>query len=77
MSSIDCVYTYDELIQKIKGLTEDGKLSTEICDILKIPKYEFYNICKRENIKFTKKYVGKKIGTRDKKKRYRKCVKET
>lgn len=65
--------SYSYIVNRIIDLTSDNKSSKYICDLLKIPKYEFYNICKRENIKFTKKYVGKKLGAKDKKKRIRKC----
>lgn len=64
---------YTQKINTIKTLTNDNKNSQFICDKLKIPKYDFYNICNREKIKYIKANIrgGRTIGSKDKEKRTR------
>jgi hypothetical protein len=52
---------YTQKINTIKTLTNDNKNSQFICDKLKIPKYDFYNICNREKIKYIREQEEQKI----------------
>jgi hypothetical protein len=65
------VLSYTDVIEMIKVLCNSNNTSSEICDTLGIVRYEFYNICKREHISYTKQYKGKQLGAKDKKKRQR------
>lgn len=69
---------YEDKIKKIKKMLDEGKSNKSIIDALKMTRFDFYNLCKREGFEYNKqpKIGGRKIGAKDLKQRIRRTRKE-
>ena len=69
---------YEDKIKKIKKMLDEGKSNKSIIDALKMTRFDFYNLCKREGFEYNKqtKIGGRKIGAKDLKQRIRRPRKE-
>lgn len=69
---------YEDKIKKIKKMLDEGKSNKSIIDTLKMSRFDFYNLCKREGFEYNKqpKIGGRKIGAKDLKQRIRRTRKE-
>ena len=69
---------YENKIKKIKKMLDEGESNKSIIEALKMTRFDFYNLCKREGFEYNKqpKIGGRKIGAKDLKKRIRRTRKE-